>query len=1430
METMPDNDPMEKPPHTPLAGLDPADLLRQGVAEDTMMDAATRPFQPPTLEELGANFPQFEILELIGQGGMGAVYKVRQNDLDRIVALKILPPVIGEQAGFAERFTREAKALAKLNHPGIVTLHEFGQQGGHYFILMEFVDGVNLAQLMAAQRISAREALAIVPQICDALQFAHDQGIVHRDIKPENILLDRLGRVKVADFGIAKVVATVCEDPIRSGDTLVPIHETIAGKIIGTPQYMAPEQISHPSEVDHRADIYALGVVFYQMLTGELPGKDLQTPMRKVQIDVRLDEIVLKAMEKNPELRFQQASVMKTRVEDLETSVVEPVPESITAKTVPRISRTAVVGVCWAAFFVLATILWFFSSSSVTEDPPITRGIYWLGIVLGLLILLPGVTSVFGTTILGWIAVAQIRRSAGKLYGMWLAVFDGLLFPLLLLAGLIAWFWRWVFYDLIRASIIAGEPQLSTLERLVVSNTTTFTVLTTLITSLIVSFFIIRRVWRAVKNYGRGNSVGTEGAITSPPTGPQALGANGVKGKLAPPIKNTRSTGTMLAIGCGVFAVLGVISVILLSVIFYWRFESAKKAGGGLINQMEEKLSENRAVLDQESIPAIGPVLEALEKKDEAAAVARFLEANWTVRPLFATDSVLGLTESRFAALSADERASRSARMKSEIDNLRQLGTAVAKSGDLAAENGDVPQAQACFSALKRFGRAMDDPGGLLVVRLLGQSIEKEANRKLTNLEEKEKVGSPAEKVPKSPVTIRLIENGDPFLMGEQVSEESLMKKLESLKQQNPDLAVAVKADERTKYVKVTEMLDRLGKLGITQISFATGARKDDPQSEPPKLRRLEWQDQVKACTGEAWLPSGEADRSNDWMPPIGGVDISRTKAAKENPRFLCLWFSHPLFDRQSVTEISLLDADGKNPLELSSGEQSTGAIPAAPENANTGWITATLCAGKKGRIPPKATVMLRYSGGAWQFCAEIAPDFRGTQFLADGVMLSDPGQKSDGNAFIQITRGGSAGEQFDFVAITRDGRRLERNGHGESSSGKVVSERFSFDTPLAQVKSFECRKRPIHQITWPVVLKDNPNTSGKMKIDFDRAGDSMQNILYNFRRKYDVRIAFENLDFDTKKDTIKLGQRIATLEEKQRSGKLTTRETELLKDAQRLRKEEKLGDETLIDVGARYEGIIKADSVEDFLNQLTKDTPYDWTSTDGGGTWVVLPRVGTRLNYPVSLDTENFTVEEAVKKVIEQRPAGSEISIGQVVTRPLAPGTDSDPWLHMKCKPEKLRGIPAWRALCMIGAGARPDSVWELAGYKEHRMLSLSPGTSMEMEVVSETQAWLLTVDRGEYPKSHELASAFFQKAISSEKWDEALKDVRKPLGDTKFRKLKSAVLYEKLPHVPDGHYLLMEFETEFAALKSTIETVTFSQESDGSWKAAGYLIRPNP
>ena len=264
-------------------------------------------YVPPTPAELAPHFPDLEILELVGRGGMGVVYKARQKRLDRLVALKILAPKIGQDPAFAERFAREARAMAMLSHPHVVAVHDFGQIDGLYYFLMEFVDGVNLRRLLDTGKLAPEEALAIVPQICEALQYAHDHGVVHRDIKPENLLLDKEGRVKIADFGIAKLVGKDAKDLTLTG----------AGQIMGTPQYMAPEQIEHPLQVDHRADIYSLGVVFYQMLTGELPIGRFSPPSKKVQIDVRLDEVVLRALEKEPERRYQQASELRTQVETI---------------------------------------------------------------------------------------------------------------------------------------------------------------------------------------------------------------------------------------------------------------------------------------------------------------------------------------------------------------------------------------------------------------------------------------------------------------------------------------------------------------------------------------------------------------------------------------------------------------------------------------------------------------------------------------------------------------------------------------------------------------------------------------------------------------------------------------------------------------------------------------------------------------------------------------------------------------------------------------------------------------------------------------------------------------------------------------------------------------------------------------------------------
>jgi predicted Ser/Thr protein kinase len=293
-------------------GLCPECLIKSGFKTGTAPDGsgAARGFTAPAVEELRPLFPQLEILELIGRGGMGAVYKARQPALDRLVALKILPSTIAGDPGFADRFNREARALARLQHPRIVMVHDFGIAGGLHYLVMEYVDGPNLRAVQRSGRLAPEQALRIVPEICDALQFAHDRGIVHRDIKPENLLLDREGHIKITDFGIAKMVGPDAETAALTG--------TVG--VVGTPHYMAPEQIERPADVDHRADIYSLGVVFYELLTGELPIGRFAIPSSRVQLDVRLDEVILRSLEKEPARRYQQVSQVKSQLDTIAQS------------------------------------------------------------------------------------------------------------------------------------------------------------------------------------------------------------------------------------------------------------------------------------------------------------------------------------------------------------------------------------------------------------------------------------------------------------------------------------------------------------------------------------------------------------------------------------------------------------------------------------------------------------------------------------------------------------------------------------------------------------------------------------------------------------------------------------------------------------------------------------------------------------------------------------------------------------------------------------------------------------------------------------------------------------------------------------------------------------------------------------------------------
>ena len=255
------------------------------------------PFDVPSVEEMAALLPQYAFEKLAAFGGMGAVYRGRQVSLDRPVAIKILPPEFGRQEDFAERFKSEARAMAKLNHTHIVGVYDFGiTKEGHLYLVMEWVEGQTLHTLIHNGSIPVRKAASLAMQLCDALAFAHHHKILHRDIKPGNIMISEDDQVKVADFGLARPITGEAEE-----------------NPFGTPDYAAPE-ILGKGAVDQRADIFAAGVVLYEMLTGRVP----QQPRRSVQefapLSPKWDELIDRATHADPTKRFQDVGEFRAHI------------------------------------------------------------------------------------------------------------------------------------------------------------------------------------------------------------------------------------------------------------------------------------------------------------------------------------------------------------------------------------------------------------------------------------------------------------------------------------------------------------------------------------------------------------------------------------------------------------------------------------------------------------------------------------------------------------------------------------------------------------------------------------------------------------------------------------------------------------------------------------------------------------------------------------------------------------------------------------------------------------------------------------------------------------------------------------------------------------------------------------------------------------
>ena len=780
---------------------------------------------PLSAEEMTAYFPNFEILECLGRGGMGVVYKARQKTLDREVAIKVLA---GEWQGdpeFAVRFEREAKTLAQMSHPSIVTVHDFGDANGLYYILMEYIDGVNLRELLSDGRLEPEQALSIVPPVCDALEYAHGKGVVHRDIKPENLLLDRNGRVKIADFGIATLVGSTRD-------------------VSGTPTYMAPEQIS--GRVDRRADIYAMGVVLYEMLTGERPGTDVLAPSKTIEIDVKIDEVVLRALEREPERRYQSAAEFRTTAE----RVLKPQP---VARRLPRWVESWIqvsTAYRWAVLVVMLTLglamttafcaprkqvypgrleVWSYGFGKPwyesvrdgarahnyarldLETPGFVLGgmgaFLWTGFALlhyaesqagsrlkpadqvfvgKLTVERNGREEISARQVL--IAVLVLGGATAVFSGLCVAMIHGILGtspvpgPVMLLSTIAvwcgsAWGTRRHRRDPSTSAVIADFARDTPGKPPVMVDGGTRSLMVQLLEVIAGSHFQSELAMR----FANWSALGFLGFVSfvhnTPVPGSQycrvfsgffgffgfVVVAYGVErmhrrrkeGQPGPPSLANPSAPTKsrapakrsfwLVLLMGFLACVSLVGLALI-----WLPDGIASFQENPDGDRNSAINARTRLegLDRDKVPVMDRVLLAKRILEREKAIECFLQAEWSSRPLFLKGSALSLSESEFVVLSNRQRKAASSFILAGVRDIRDLAMAVRKEGQKAKNRRDFDRASNCFEALQRCGVALDDPDGLLAVRLVGRVMQDMAQSESSSFHNLMEVAHPLEQSP----------------------------------------------------------------------------------------------------------------------------------------------------------------------------------------------------------------------------------------------------------------------------------------------------------------------------------------------------------------------------------------------------------------------------------------------------------------------------------------------------------------------------------------------------------------------------------------------------------------------------------------------------------------------------------------------------------